>query len=115
VRPPDVPTLRAALWTFRALRKTKRDLKRHGYPNVELTDPPKLPRHAWRGVNAVMRREPHTCLERAIVLQRWFNAHGIQRAIVIGVTGAADFRAHAWLEGERTSPEFVELTRLPAP
>jgi hypothetical protein len=110
----DIPTLRAAYWTFRALRKTKRALKRDGYQSVELTDPPQLPPHARRGVDAILRREPNTCLERSIVLQRWLAAHGTPLAIVIGVTSPTDFRAHAWLEGEQTPDDFVELTRLPA-
>jgi hypothetical protein len=66
-------------------------------------------------VVAVLRRQPHTCLERAFVLQRWRAAHGEPRAVVIGVRSPGHgFAAHAWLEdevGEETSA-FAELIRL---
>lgn len=67
---------------------------------------------------AVVRRRPSTCLEKALVLQRWEAAHDAGADVVIGVVGPRDgFRAHAWLE---TMPEgqpaaFQELLRLPAP
>jgi Transglutaminase-like superfamily len=77
--------------------------------------PPPLPPHAGRGVDAVLRRVPSTCLERALVLQRWLAEHGTQKDVVIGVTGASDFGAHAWLDGERVDARFRELTRLAPP
>lgn len=67
-----------------------------------------------RGVRYVLRTRPATCLEGALVLQAWFAAQGIRRAVVIGVAGStSDFSAHAWLEGD-TPGEFEELLRLPA-
>lgn len=80
--------------------------------------PPDLPSHAGRGVLAALRRQPHTCLERALVLQSWEAAHGNAREVVIGVARAGgDFAAHAWLSGEPDDDgsRFHELMRLPAP
>lgn len=111
----DVPTLRAAWWTLRALRRTRIALRTNPIWEVTVTAPPALPDHAGRGVHAMLRRVPNTCLERALVLQRWLSEHGIARDVVVGVTGPRDFRAHAWLEGERVDHEFQELTRMPAP
>ena len=63
----------------------------------------------------MLRRRKHTCLEGALVRQRWLAAHGEPRAIAIGVTAPSQgFTAHAWLVGEEDAqaPVFHELTRL---
>jgi hypothetical protein len=111
----DLPTLRAAWWTLRALHRTRIALRTRPIGDVIVDAPPTLPDHAGRGVNAILRRVPNTCLERALVLQRWLSEHGVAKDVVVGVTGPRDFRAHAWLEGERVDHEFQELTRMPAP
>jgi Transglutaminase-like superfamily len=67
-------------------------------------------------VEALLRHRRHTCLEAALVRQRWLAARGIDREIVIGVTSPRQgFVAHAWIDGEDTgAPErFSELTRIP--
>lgn len=116
VRSLDVPTLRAAWWTRRALRRVHADLQANGLGYSPAPEPPNLPDRARRGVLAILRREPSTCLERALVLQRWEEAHGSSRDVIIAVKGATvDFAAHAWLDGEPdgdVSP-FAELMRLP--
>jgi hypothetical protein len=114
---PDVPTLRAALWTLLALRRTRRELKRGPVTEICVGRPPALPRSAARGVRALLRRSDSTCLERALVLQAWAAAQGEARDVVIGVNGTGDhFAAHAWLEGEPSGEQgpFRELMRVPA-
>jgi hypothetical protein len=114
----DVPTLRAAAWAFTAMRRTRRSLARDGLDGTYVAPPPRLPASARRGVLAVVRRSDTTCLERALVLQRWEAAHGSSADVVIGTTGAREgFLAHAWLETMPDAPEgaFTELLRLPAP
>ena len=114
----DLPTLRAALWTARSLRKTKRDLARRGLEGAHVSPPPPLPAHARRGVLAIIRRRPNTCLERALVLQRWEAAHGAVSDVVIGVPGRGrDFVAHAWLESmpDAQAAAYHEIHRIPAP
>jgi Transglutaminase-like superfamily len=116
-RPPDLPTLRAALWALMALRRTRRALKRDRVTEIRVGRPPALPRSAGRGVRAVMRRIEPTCLERALVLQAWGVAQGEKRDVVIGVNGTGDqFAAHAWLEGEPDGERgaYRELMRVPA-
>lgn len=77
---------------------------------------PPLPASAGRGTSAVLRRLPATCLERAVVLQRWRAAHGERHDVVIGVRGSQEeFRAHAWLDDESPgldAGDFRELVRL---
>jgi hypothetical protein len=113
----DVATLRAALWAQRALLQARRELRNGRLEDIELIQPPSVPSTAERGVHALLRRRPATCLERALVLQRWHAARGRPREIVIGVRGPTEeFSAHAWLEGEPDgeSRDFQELLRLPA-
>lgn len=114
----DLPTLRAALWARRALSQARRGLRQDGVGGVLVSSPPPLPESARRGVLAVLRRRPSTCLERSLVLQRWHAAHGMPREVVIGVSGTGQqFKAHAWLDGVPDSHDgdlFRELLRLPA-
>jgi Transglutaminase-like superfamily len=109
-------TLRAALWTFRALAHARRHLRRSGLEGLHLPRLPSLPASAERGVQAALRRRQHTCLERAVVLQHWHAGQGDLRDVVIGVSGdAVDFRAHAWLEHDEAEDDharFHELRRV---
>lgn len=115
-RPPDLATLRAAWWALRSLRRARRHLCSSGFDDLRLADPPALPESAARGVRIVLRREPSTCLERALVLQRWHAAHGRPLDVIVGVAGSGErFRAHAWLENESgaaSSQSFAELRRV---
>jgi hypothetical protein len=112
----DLPTLRAAWWAHRAIRAARRQLRTAGYAQLTLPTLPQLPASAGRGVEAILRRQPHTCLERAVVLQRWLAAHGEPRDVIVGVRTSADgFGAHAWLDdevGAIQSAGFEELVRL---
>jgi Transglutaminase-like superfamily len=114
----DLPTLRAAAWTLRALRSARRDLRRQGLEGTRVGPPPRLPAAARRGVFAVLRRKPNSCLERALVLQRWEAAHGAASDVVIGVPApGGDFVAHAWLESmpDGQAAGYHEIHRIPAP
>lgn len=116
-RVPDLASVRAALWTLRALARTRRRLRAGDLKTITVEAPPPLPAEAVRGVRGVLRRVDQTCLERALVLQRWLAAHGERRDVVIGVAApASDFRAHAWLDGDppTESNGYTELLRLPA-
>jgi hypothetical protein len=110
----DVPTTRAATWALLTLHQVRRSLRRGELQEVDVRPPPPLPEHAVRGVHAVLRRRPHTCLERSLLLQRWYAARGDVRDVVIGVTPTvADFGAHAWLDGEpEQGGPFEELSRI---
>jgi Transglutaminase-like superfamily len=106
--------LRAAWWARRALPRVRRQLSAGRLRDIEVRPAPRLPAEAQRGVDAVLRRLPSSCLERAIVLQRWHAAQGRSVDVIVGVTAPGDFRAHAWLdyEPEPAFPRFDELFRL---
>jgi len=114
--PPRISDLRAAWWAYRALRDARRNLAA-GCTEMRLA-PPALPPAALRGVDAVLRRSRPTCLEAALVRQRWLRGHGVMRDVVIGVTAPTQgFRAHAWLEepGKSTPRQhWHELRRVAA-
>ncbi|HET7483305.1 MAG TPA: lasso peptide biosynthesis B2 protein [Actinomycetota bacterium] len=110
----DVPTLRAAWWTFRASRKVRSELEVRRLDEISVEPPPRLPDSAVRGVAAILRRTTPTCLVQALVLQTWHRAHGRNRDVIIGVTKPSEgFRAHAWLDGDPPCHDegFAELTR----
>jgi Transglutaminase-like superfamily len=110
-------TVRAAAWAFVALRRARRDLAAHGLDGARVAAPPPLPASARAGVLAIVRRRPSTCLERALVLQRWEAVHGAESDVIIGVRGPSDgFQAHAWLETMPDAPPgaFQEILRLHA-
>lgn len=107
----------AAAWAWLAARRVQRLLV-NGVPAPgSVRRPPPLPAGGRRAVAAVLRRTGATCLVEALVLQAWDAAHGHRRDVVIGVTGSADFQAHAWLDGDRstTGEGFAEFVRLTAP
>lgn len=106
--------LRAASWTLRAITTARRQLRTRPLQGVRLPRPPAVDDSAVRGVHAVLRRRPTSCLERALVLQRWHSAHGRPQDVVIGVAGTkSQFRAHAWLGGEpHEGSGFRELARV---
>lgn len=116
-RRPRITELRAAWWAYRCLRNARTRLAA-GHTDVRVA-PPVLPAAAVRGVDALLRRARPTCLEAALVRQRWFRAQGVPRDVVIGVTAPSEgFAAHAWLEepGEAADgqQQWRELTRLSA-
>jgi hypothetical protein len=111
---PDVATLRAAAWAASALVRVRRQLRRRALTEVRLAPPPRLPASSGRGVEALLRRREHTCLEAALVRQRWLAGQGDARDVIVGVSSPRDFSAHAWLDGDMAPAAggFQELTRV---
>ena len=111
----DPGAWRGVVWAGRAVRQARRELRERSLDEVSFEPPMGLPPTADAGIHAVLRRLPSTCLERAVVLQRWRTAQGDPREIVIGVMRDEDeFKAHAWVEGEadELAPGFQELLRV---
>lgn len=81
-----------------------------------MPNPPRLPASSRRGVEAFLRRRRHSCLEGALVRQRWLAEQGVLLDVVIGVTApTAGFEAHAWLESSGTPANvarYLEIARL---
>jgi Transglutaminase-like superfamily len=111
----DIATLRAAWWTYRAVRHVRRDLAVAGSLASVLV-PPTLPIRAGSGMLAVLAKMQPSCLEESLVVQSWMTAHGDRREVVIGVARTDRITAHAWVDGsDDESPAiYDELYRLPA-
>lgn len=108
-------SMRAAWWAARATWQVRMRLRESGFDDCRVSAPPNVPREASRGVNAALGLLRPSCLERAIVVQRWLFAQGEPRDVVVGVAGSLDtFRAHAWVDGEADprQSDFKEITRL---
>ena len=104
-------------WAWRALRSVRAQLRGGAVRDVQVPAPPRgADRRGARGARRAARARAPSCLERALVLQRWLRAQGIARDVVVGTHGGArgGFAAHAWLDGEPqpAGRRYVELTRL---
>jgi hypothetical protein len=109
--------IRAAWWAFGAMKDVRRQLAA-GVASPSVAGPPALPLRVGLGVDAVIGRMGATCLEGAMVRQRWLAAHGDLRDVVIGLP-PSDFGptpAHAWVDGldPAGSDLHAELYRIPA-
>lgn len=112
-----VDLTRSFLWALRSTGRARRRLRRDGGVTASIRRPPKLPETAIRGVRWGLRLRRASCLERSLVLQRWFFAHGQERTVVIGVArDGSTTLAHAWLAGEEhlNDRAYIEMTRVPA-
>ena len=107
--------IRSAVWTVRALRAARGQLREDPLAPPEL---PPVPDSAGdrRTVERVLYLGRGSCLENAVVRQVWLAARGRRHDLVIGVRGADSFAAHAWLDGEPPSPppDYTEIVRRPA-
>jgi hypothetical protein len=110
---PGWPTLRAAAWALRALRRLRRELSRDGL-DVRVLAPPRLDPRGIRGVESALRFRGATCLERSLIVQRWLVAHGNRHEVAVGVAGGADaVDAHAWIlgyDGDEPTEGYSVLT-----
>jgi hypothetical protein len=97
-----LPRVRAGLWSLRAVRVARRELRRNGLDGrVALPAPPPVPASAVGGVKRALRLTRATCLVRTSVLQAWHAGHGWERELVVAVPPPGEgFAAHAWLDGD---------------
>lgn len=111
LRPAEI---RAVLWAARAVRSTRRQLRRRPVTSLVLPRAPRVSPGCSGAVDRVLGHSGATCLERSLVLQRWLAGQGIARDLLIGVrVGTGGFAAHAWLEGDPQAAPFREILRLP--
>lgn len=108
----DARALRAGGWALVAWRRTRRQLAAGALGEVRVPRAPAGGTTSRRAVEGVLRLVGASCLERELVRQAWFARQGDPRDVVIGVgVPGADFRAHAWLDGE-TSAEREGLAEI---
>jgi hypothetical protein len=106
-------------WTLRTWWQVHRRLACEPPPHGALpaAGAPSLNRTAYsaRAARLVLACCRSTCLETALVRQARAAGAAVAVDVIVGVTApASGFRAHAWLDGDRVDPHFVELCRYPA-
>jgi hypothetical protein len=106
-------------WTLRMWWRVHRCLDDGAWRRGVRAAPALLPAPATpysrRAVRLTLACCRATCLERALIRQACAAGAGVPRDVIVGVTApATGFRAHAWLDGDRVEPGFVELWRYPA-
>jgi hypothetical protein len=109
--------LLAARWALAALRIARRELAAGALHGIDLPDPSRRVLRGRRGVRLALWACRASCLESALVRQRYSAAGGDVRDVVIGVGRPSDrVGAHAWLDGERDAAiaGMHELTRVRA-
>ena len=110
---------RTTWWTLRTWWQVHRRLAsgrwgNEALPLITVPAGPSRP-HSGRAARLVLACCRATCLETALVRQARAAGAGAAIDVVVGVTAPANgFRAHAWLDGDRVDPGFVELWRYPA-
>ncbi|HUL25038.1 MAG TPA: nucleotidyltransferase family protein [Streptosporangiaceae bacterium] len=110
---------RTTWWTLRTWWQVHRRLASGRWESGALpvtTGPAGTSRpHSGRAAHLVLACCRATCLETALIRQARAAGAGAAIDVVVGVTApASGFRAHAWLDGDRVDPGFVELLRYPA-
>lgn len=106
-------------WTLRMWWRVHRRLgggpRNRGVRAVLALRPEPATAHSPRAARLTLACCRATCLERALIRQARAAGAGMPRDVIVGVTApATGFRAHAWLDGDRVEPGFVELWRYPA-
>ena len=107
-----VHDLRTALWTWRELRRLRAELSLRGTDAVVRQPPRRISRRSGRVMLRTAQLGRANCLERSLLRQAWLRERGTVHEVVIGVQGAPDFAAHAWLAGDPDAAEFQELHRF---
>jgi hypothetical protein len=116
MRRPVLADLLAALWADRALRSARAHLAAGELHGIGLTAPGPRALGGRRGVKLVLWLRRASCLEGALVRQRFLATRGEPHDIVIGVRSPSEsFGAHAWLDGEQDGERMGlhALTRVP--
>jgi hypothetical protein len=106
-------------WTLRTWWRVHRRLARgpwgSGAHPVAIAAALRQAAYSCRAAHLVLACCRSTCLEAALVRQARAAGAGVAIDVIVGVTApAGGFRAHAWLDGDRVDPHFVELWRYPA-
>ncbi|MBJ7472986.1 MAG: lasso peptide biosynthesis protein [Solirubrobacteraceae bacterium] len=110
---------RGWLWARSALRVVRAEVRDDGL-GVAVPPPPTVRRGSLRGARLALRRDSASCLEKSLVIQRWYASSGIALDVIVGVRHP-DLKdgptAHAWVEhfDADCSDRFAEIRRVQAP
>lgn len=108
-----------ARWAIEQHRLVHGRLKEDGL-GAEVQPPPTVLRGSLRGARMALWVRRATCLERSMILQRWWATRGVGLDVVIGVRNPNRHRgpmAHAWVDwfDRDWTHRFAEIRRIPPP
>ncbi len=112
--------LAGARWANAQYRDVHRGLKDEGL-HAAVAPPSTVAPGSLRGARIALRARRATCLERSLILQRWWASRGKALDVIVGVRNpAASGRGpmgHAWVEhyDRDCSDVFREIRRVPPP
>lgn len=111
--------LRGARWALAQRRAVHALLKDDGL-NATVAPPPTTQRGSLFGARVALWLRHATCLERSLIIQRWFAARGTGLDVIVGVrnpTAQKGAMAHAWVEhfDPDFAPTFLEIRRIDPP
>lgn len=106
-------------WGRAALRVVRADVREDGL-GVVVPEPPSVRPGTLRGTRIALRAGRASCLERSLVVQRWWASAGIALDVIVGVRHPRltdGPTAHAWVEhyDDDCSDRFGEIRRVAAP
>lgn len=108
-----------ARWAIEQHRLVKGHLKQDGL-GAQVQPPPTVRRGSLRGARAALWLRRASCLERSMILQRWWATRGVGLEVVIGVRNPNRHRgpmAHAWVDrfDRDWTHRFAEIRRIAPP
>lgn len=108
-----------ARWAIEQHRLVKGYLKQDGL-GAQVQPPPTVRRGSLRGARAALWLRRASCLERSMILQRWWATRGVGLEVVIGVRNPNRHRgpmAHAWVDrfDRDWTHRFAEIRRIAPP
>ncbi len=90
---------------------------------MQVLSPPNTRRGTLRGARLALRRDSASCLERSLIVQRWWASRGVALDVIVGVRLPSasndddEPTAHAWVEhwDADCSDRYAEIRRVHAP
>jgi hypothetical protein len=106
-------------WARRAVKTIRAEVRADGL-GVVVPAPPTNRRGSLRGARMALRRDSASCLERSLVVQRWWASTGVALDVIVGVRHPHRHDGplgHAWVEhwDRDFSDQFNEIRRVEAP
>lgn len=114
-----VGVVRGWRWARYALSVVRADVREDGL-TVAVPPPLRAGPGSLRGTRIALRAGRASCLERSLVIQRWWASNGIALDVIVGVRHPSltdGPTAHAWVDhfDADCSDRFAEIRRVAAP
>ena len=108
-----------ARWARHSVAVIRAEVRQSGL-EVQVPSPSVAGPGSLRGARVALRIQGASCLERSLVIQRWWASNDVALDVIVGVrhpTRHDGAPGHAWVEffDEDCSDRFAEIRRVSAP